>query len=143
MKTISLSRGKVALVSDEDYASVAQFKWCYSATGYAVRSTWPDNKLVYMHRFILGATKGSEVDHVNGDGLDNRRSNIRVCTRSQNMANRKAKGMYWDKGRNRWVVRVYVNRKVVFYGRYKGEAEASEAYIDAKKLHHKEFVRVD
>jgi len=104
-KTVTLTRGKVALVDSEDYDRViAQGKWNASAPRrsgvheywYAwtmIRVSGPGEprkrKNVGMHRFILSAPDGVVVDHANGDGLDNRRANIRLCTRAQNNQNRR------------------------------------------------------
>lgn len=92
MKEIPLSRGQVALVSDEDYSLVAGLKWyakpvCRARGGYYAAGRL-DGCIVYMHRYILAAGKGQVVDHVDGDGLNNCRSNIRLCTHSENGANR-------------------------------------------------------
>lgn len=93
MRELVLSQGKVAIVDDEDYEYLSQWKWTaerQDKSWYAVRTTCANGRttgLVYMHRQILSAPEGLEVDHRSGDGLDNRRSNIRVCTRLQNARN--------------------------------------------------------
>lgn len=90
---IPLTRGRYALVSPEDYAHVAQYKWCLAVDGrgmcYAKRGETRNGKqhTVRMHRFILNAPDGTQVDHVNGDGLDNRRGNLRLATPSDNEHN--------------------------------------------------------
>ena len=90
----SRNRGKYTVVDDEDYEWLNQWNWSAVSTwrkngGYAMRR---DNKLgksILMHRLILGVPEGVEVDHVNGNGLDNRRSNLRIASRTQAMANRR------------------------------------------------------
>lgn len=90
MKKIKLTQGKFALVDNTDYNKVSKYKWCCSKQGhtfFAERRL--NNLLVRMHRFILKLKRGDrkEIDHINHNGLDNRRSNLRVCTRSQNLWN--------------------------------------------------------
>lgn len=93
VREIPLTRGKVALVDDEDYERVAKFRWgVLYAKGnqcYARRATKRDGvfRNVLMHRFILDAPDGMTVDHINGDGIDNRRCNIRLATQQQNAWN--------------------------------------------------------
>ena len=105
MKRIPLTQGKFALVDDEDFEALSQFKWrakhCpdgrrpeKSSKWYAcrteIRKRGPKagkKKEVYMHRFLMDAPRGKVVDHLNGDGLDNRRANLRICTQKENLAN--------------------------------------------------------
>lgn len=97
-KLIELTQGKKAIVSQEDYESVSQYKWSYDAhNNCAVRSIFlgrdEDGKqksiTVKMHRFIMGTQKGKDTDHINGDRLDNRRNNLRVCEHKDNQRNMK------------------------------------------------------
>lgn len=96
MKTIPLTRGKVALVDDEDYEALSMFKW-YAAY-FARSNVWRPmryaigDKRVYMHIQIMGKREGFEVDHRNRDGLDNQRDNLRWATKSQNAWNRRLPG---------------------------------------------------
>lgn len=142
MKYINLTQGKQAVVSDDDYETVSQFKWYYDAiTGYAKRDSRINGKrkCVYMHRFINDTSEGELTDHINGDRLDNRRDNLRSCNHTQNHANKKVeskfsskyKGVYWHKNRNKWVSMVRVNRKSYYLGCFDDEKEAARAY-DAK-----------
>ena len=92
MKEILLTMDKVAVVDDEDYDRVKAYKWRAQRnrnTWYAIRSfgLFP-KQFVLMHRFILDAPPGMDVDHRNGNGLINTRSNIRIATKSQNQQNR-------------------------------------------------------
>ena len=104
MKKIELTQGKFALVDDEDFEWLNQWKWYANHLGYTwyvVRSVRYDNevKAILMHRSILNAKIGEEIDHINHNGLDNRKKNLRICTRSQNNMNRnKLRGTYKYKG---------------------------------------------
>lgn len=88
MKEIQLTKGKAAIVDDSDFARVSALSWQFSGK-CAVHSTTRHmfSRKVMMHRFVLDAPHGIEVDHINGDKLDNRRANLRLCTDSQNRMN--------------------------------------------------------
>lgn len=91
MKKIKLTQGKCALVDDEDYERVNQFKWtaekCSKSENYYARNRTINTK---MHRLIMGIGKSSlVVDHINHKTLDNRKQNLRVCTQAENLRNRK------------------------------------------------------
>lgn len=90
MRQIKLTKGKYALVDDQDYEGLSQYRWQYNGN-YATRSIWVTKDRtakVSMHRVILPPPPGKEVDHMNGDKLDNRRANLRVCLRSENHINK-------------------------------------------------------
>lgn len=94
MKKIKLSKGKVALVDDADYERVSALNWFSITkphTTYAVRGIYDKGYrgMMRMHRFIMNPPRGKVIDHLNGNGLDNRRSNLRVCGESENQRNRK------------------------------------------------------
>jgi hypothetical protein len=120
---------------------VAGVKWYCTAKGYAAtRAQTPisqrPRQLIYMHRLILGLTNGLQGDHIHGSGLDNRRSELRVATRSQNAANRrpmcgcasKYKGVTWHKGQSRWIARIKVDGQYAHLGSYLDERTAAEMY---------------
>jgi hypothetical protein len=150
MKYIQLTKNARAIVDDDDYLEVAQHKWMLSSRGYAVRSDYIGkidgkytDKTVCMHRQILGAPDGLDVDHKNGDKLDNRRENIRVCTRSFNLANIHTpngskllpRGVTLNsnsKSRKKYVVRVHKDRRLAFIGYFNDIHQASSAYISKK-----------
>ncbi len=135
-KKIELTRGKIAIVDDEDYVMLMQYSWNCLKIGYASTSVGgrKNKKMIYMHRLIMGVTKRSEsVDHINKNKLDNRKSNLRICSHKQNCGNSskpkgkhtsKYKGVYWDKARNKWTARF--SRK--FLGRFETELDAALAY---------------
>ena len=134
MKEIQLSQGKCAKVDDEDYDWLSQWSWHYVRAGYAFRFEKINGKWCHigMHRQIMATPKGLEVDHINGDTLDNQRLNLRNCSHRENLQNQKQrkdtssiyKGVYWDKTRNKWVLRL--NHK--FIGRFESERHAAMAY---------------
>lgn len=105
MKKIKLTQGKYAIVDDEDFEWLNQWKWCYCK--YVIRDIILNkkNKRIYMHRLIMNTPEKMQTDHINGNKLDNRRNNLRICTQSQNNMNRKIsklntsgyRGIYWDK----------------------------------------------
>src|SRR5260221_13195250 len=92
-KSIALTQGYETVVDEADFEWLSRWKWqalVLKDWVYATRQVWRDGVItqIYMHRAILNAQRGKRVDHANGDGLDNQRSNIRVCTTSQNAASR-------------------------------------------------------
>jgi len=123
---------KAIIVNEELYDWLNQYSWHMNDNGYAVTSINVENAettKTRMHRLIMNTPKGMVTDHLNGNRIDNRVSNLRICTQSDNMKNlKKAKGYYWDKAKGLWTVRY----KLKFYGRYKTEAEAMKAYSLAK-----------
>lgn len=149
---IPLSRGKFAIVDKEGYDKVKHFKWCYAPTGYAVRkndqNTGPG--IILMHRFLLNSPKGMVTDHVNGNKLDNRYENIRLCIQKDNVKNRtgcpgtsKYKGVSWEKRRKHWIAYISVDYKRIHIGSFKEEKDAAEAYNIAAKKHHGKYARLN
>lgn len=146
---IPLTKGKFAIVDNEDYAYLSQWKWCYVAGGYAMRAEGPrrNKQYVYMHRTITAAPAGVEVDHINGNGLDNRRSNLRLAIGNQNHRNKRKqpgkssqyKGVCWFAARNKWKASITVNYKQMFLGDFDDEIEAAKAYDEAARRLFGEF----
>jgi len=138
VKIISLTQGKVALVDDEDYEELNKNKWCAwknsDGTFYAVRGVRKNKKMIIfrMHREIMNAKHGEEVDHINHDGLDNRRCNLRICTHSQNLRNCKQhknntsglRGVSWDIRANKWRGHICKNNKTIYLGLFSDKIEA-------------------
>lgn len=143
VKEILLTKGKVALVDDEDHLTFNAERLCN--TFYAVRQqTIKGYKFnVRMHRVILNVQDSKQqVDHVDGNGLNNIRSNLRVCTASQNQQNRysklsnttsKYKGVCWAKADRVWVAYIKLQYKNLRIGSFNTEIEAAHAY-DAKAI---------
>lgn len=142
MKEIVLTKGQVALVDDADYEWLCRFKWCaklcrgkfYAARGVRVASR---KYTVYMHRLVMQAQPGREVDHINGATLDNRRENLRLCTHGDNIRHMRKphrnstsryRGVYLNKKSRRWIAQIRWNRKAMFLGSFASEDEAALFY---------------
>jgi len=147
VKEIPLTRGRVVVVDDEDFAALAAHRWCLWSNGkheYAMREA--SGRTVLMHRVILGAEKGQVVDHKNHNGLDNRRENLRLCSSQQNNFNTrplrgtsKYKGVSLEKRTGRWRAFIRVSYKKVALGYFASEVEAAAAYDRAAREHHGQF----
>lgn len=155
---IPLRGGLVALVDSGDAELVSGYTWRAMKRGhthYAVRGhRLPGGKyeLVLMHRFILNIADGSlQVDHRNADGLDNRRRNLRVCSREENHQNARRrsdnesglKGVTFDARIRRYIARIFINKKATYLGCFRTADEAHAAYRRAAELHFGEFARFD
>ena len=141
-KQVPLSRGLFALVSDCDFERVNQYKWSCDGNGYACRmeTYYVDGKRrrrkVMLHRFILSAPPGIDVDHIHHNILDCRRSEMRLVTRYQNRANSlpkkngtsRYKGVHFHKGDSKWHAEIRVMGKKLYLGSYDREEEAAIAY---------------
>jgi hypothetical protein len=154
VKEIQLSRGLVALVDDEDYAELSQFRWCADARGYAVRNlprTKPYERrgTELMHRRILGLIKGDgmDADHIDGNKQNNQRSNLRSATHMQNLQNKKRtkqnksgmKGVFFDRRDKKWRACINSQNKQYGLGYFDSPEEAHEAYKAAADRLHGEF----
>jgi len=142
MKFISLSQGKVALVDDSDYDFLNQWKWTVarkdSNIWYAYRGIRYNGKQrnISMHREILKPSQDMQIDHIDGNGLNNQRNNLREVTNSQNQWNRKVqkggsskyKGVYWYKRDGEWYAHIKFNKKQKYLGHFTSEIEAAKAY---------------
>lgn len=143
MKKIKLTNGKYAIVDDEDYIVHPQSAWRMDYKGYAVRYIYKNEKrtIMFMHREIMGNPVGMFVDHINHNPRDNRKVNLRICTKEQNCRNRKPnkygstskfKGVGKLKTCNRWSSNIATNKNGIrtryYLGIYKTEKEAAKAY---------------
>lgn len=137
VRFIPLTKGKFAIVDADDYEWLAKYKWyTYSDhyTFYICR--WNSCKKISMHRQIMNPPEGLLVDHIDGNGLNNRKSNLRLCTRTQNARNRrpkrngssKFKGVYWHIVYRKWAALIRCNGKQTYLGRFDNEIEAALVY---------------
>ena len=156
-RRIPLSGGRAyALVSPSDYDRLMQSKWHATSRGYAARTVYGDDgrkTTTWMHREIMGAPADRQVDHVNGDTLDNRRENLRICTARQNQANKRpsryATSTY--KGvskirtsrRNPWKADITIHGKSHYIGIFPTEVEAARAYDAVARTVHGDFARLN
>jgi hypothetical protein len=159
MRTIPLTRNMVVVVSNADYNYLSQFKWHSHKKGnyyYATRYVSLGNGkscLQTMHRLLTNPANGQEVDHKNGDTLNNCRSNLRLCNRSQNSANRKKlsnktssyKGVCLKKGCRikKWLSQIEVNGKNLILGYFENEVDAAKSYDKAARKYFGEFARTN
>lgn len=153
MREIPLTRGAVALVDDADYPWLSQWKWQVSPKGYASRTSGSkgNRKHISLHRFIMDAPNGAEIDHINRNKLDNRRCNLRFVTREQNMANRDKrkqgtsayKGVRFRASISKWEARIKCNRQEIYLGCFTSEIEAARAYDRAALEYFGEFARLN
>lgn len=147
MKEIRLTNGSISLVDDEDFEYLSQFTWT-SNHGYA--QTNMSGVCVKMHRLLMNAPKRLQVDHINRDKLDNRKSNLRLANQQENCANRgylsnnklgvkgvhEAKDHYREK---RFRASIRVNKKLINLGYYLTPEEAAKAYNEAAVKYFGEF----
>jgi len=153
-RRIKLTKGKYVIVDVEDYPKLAGYDWqlyeSESKNFYAVRLD--RDKLVKMHREIMNDPAGLFVDHKNGDGLDNRKKNLRIATRAQNQFNRrktsakttsKYKGVHLYRKRNKYRAIIGCRGKRIFLGYFDNEIDAAKAYDEAAKKYHGEFAKLN
>lgn len=145
MKKIPLTQGKFAVVDDEDFSFLIQWKWHFGNGGYAIRADYSSGQRVWfrMHRLLIETPSHLMTDHINGNKLDNRKINLRICTNAQNMRNTGLKtnntsghkGVSYDKERQKWSSQITFNYKLYHLGRFLTKEEAIIAYnMKAKDL---------
>ena len=161
--TIPLTRGYVATVDAAGYKKASPYKWQAQVNRrtdgsignvYAIRTITSDGKRTgqYMHRFLLGVTSLSvQVDHHDGNGLNNTRSNLRVCTVRRNAANQRKqtgtssqfKGVYWHKAANKWHAQIGQDGKKHNLGYFSDEKDAARAYDAAARERFGEYAQLN
>jgi len=154
---IELTQGQIALIDGCDLETILQYRWCahfngrywYAYTGICANGK---TKLLAMHRLILDAPTGMDVDHFDHQTLDNRRINIRLATRSQNNANKskykvgatsRHKGVHYSQLERKWKAEIKVNRQRFYLGTYTDESDAALAYNRAALEHFGAFARLN
>lgn len=148
---ISLTQGKFALISEEDFDLVHPYRWHViqgqrkSGTPYKTYAARKhEGKTRYMHHEILPKQRGRKVDHINGDTLDNRRENLRYVTSRQSCMNTfktcnkktsRYKGVHWSKAWGRWRAQIMFEGRTKMLGGFESEQQAAKAYdLEASKL---------
>lgn len=133
------SNGSVTLVDDDDFTAFSSFNWVLSYNGYAIRYLTVDGKSISiaLHREIAKTPKGLEVDHINGNRLDNTKSNLRNTTHAENLRNQrrtkinttsKYKGVSWISEKKKWRVEIKKNYKSKHLGYFDNEHDAARMY---------------
>lgn len=154
MKKIKLTQGKVALVDDADYEWLNQWKWYYEnkkngKTGYAARVD--GNHKIFMHALILGTPVGLKSDHIDLDGLNNQRYNLRICTQAENMRNRGLdknnksgyKGVTFDVRSKKWQASLEILGKHISLGCFKDVIDAAKAYDKGAAKYFGKYARLN
>lgn len=152
MKKIQLTQKQVALVDDSDYDYLNQWNWFalkdkksfYAARTIRIGKTF---KKILMHRLIMSPPDNKQIDHINGNKLDNRRSNLRICSINENRYNQGPlksntsgyKGVSWHIHSKKWIARITVNGNRKFLGYFANKKDAGHAYNKAAIRYHKEF----
>ena len=158
-RKIKLTQGKYALVDAEDFEWLSRWKWHYhkhpkDKVGYAATNGKYENKKrlprIRMHNLIFG----KNVDHINGNGIDNRKSNLRIADKYQQAYNKSVhvhkkslgcKGVSVVKDKkgilSYWIARISIKGERIYLGTFKNHIAASRAYIKAAKKYHGEFAR--
>lgn len=128
----------------EDYDKIKDYCWYSDNYGYLEHK---GKEHIILHRLIMDAPKGLLVDHINHDVKDNRKSNLRICTKPQNNWNAKTptnntsgvKGVHYNKRKNKWSASITVNNKVIFLGYYSNKEDATKVRKEAEKQYFEDF----
>ncbi len=143
MSEIELTQGKIALVDDEDFTALSQHKWFYMKVnedlGYAARKI--NGSIIYMHNIIMNPLPSFQVDHINWNGIDNQKFNLRITTKSGNLQNKRKQsnktskflGVSRDSRKPKWRSQAKLKQKKIALGLYDNEEDAAKAY-DEKVL---------
>lgn len=121
----------------------------YVGNGYAVREV--DNATTYMHKVIMKASREFQVDHINGNKLDNRKTNLRLCSAAQNSMNKSIasnntsgyKGVTWRKSRSKWLASIRINTTLIHLGSFDYKEQAALAYDAAARKYFKQFAKLN
>lgn len=151
---IPLTEDRYALIDNEDLELILGYKWRLEKNRndiYAIATLKDKNRSIRMHRLIMKAQKGDQIDHINHNGLDNRKTNLRIVTTSQNQMNRlkrhgttsKYKGVSWNKNGHKWEARVVINKKDTYIGLFDSEIEAAQTYDKWAKDSFGEYARLN
>lgn len=142
MRQIELSRGKVALVDDDDFEWLSQLRWFAVKSGAGIWYAGTGKRNIKMHRLILGANPPEKIDHVDRNGLNNQRGNLRFCTVSENCRNKKRrsdnksgfKGVWKNRRVKKfpsWVSEITINGKNKYLGSFRDPRDAALCYDQA------------
>jgi hypothetical protein len=153
---VPLTKGYEAIIDASDVALVSQWLWyaqISKRTVYAIADNFDENgrrQTLRMHRLVTAPPADMQIDHINGDGLDNRRANLRVVTLAENSRNQRLaknstsgfKGVTWHKCKSKWIARIVLNRKTIHLGYFSTPEAAYEAYSKASIELHGQYGRL-
>jgi uncharacterized protein YifE (UPF0438 family) len=139
------NKGDLFYIDEEDFQKVSKYLWCKNNSGYI--NSYIDGKTIFLHRFLLKPESNLEVDHINRKKVDCRKNNLRVCTNSQNQANKVLmsnnssgyKGVTWHSKNKRWVSRISFENKRINLGSFVDIKEAINVYVEASRELYGEF----
>lgn len=148
---------KEVLIDQEDWDKLKDRTWHLSVSGYVRRTLHGNIKSIYMHKEIMGhaTNKYIYVDHIDGNQLNNQKSNLRLCNQSQNLVNKEKtssikrpsksiyKGVAWSRPRNKWIARISVNSREVYGGGFEKETDAAIKANELYLTHYGEFARLN
>lgn len=148
-KKIPLTQNRFTIVDNEDYHKLIKYNWCVSS-GYATRGT-NSNGHFKMHRVIMNAKNNEEIDHIDGNRLNNQKSNLRIVTRTQNQMNRKLqknnksgyKGVSWCSKSKKWLSQIRINTHTKFLGYFVNKNKAAVVYNEAAMKYFGEFCNIN
>jgi hypothetical protein len=133
---IPLTKGRFAIVDAADYDWLSKYKWhTWVWKKWTYAGCYLNRRNISMHRLIMNPPAGMVVDHIDHNGLNNKRSNLRICTPRQNAFNRKGKGtaskykgIRWNKRTNKWVAQIKYYHKAMQVGSFDNQIDAAKAY---------------
>ena len=150
MKNIKLSRNKFAIIDDCDFDTINSLKWYCTNAGYAVHDN--PERTILMHRIILDAPEGLEVDHIDGNPLNNQRNNLRLATHQENIRHRAnlnknnssgVTGVSWFKRDKKWRARIFVDGKEISLGLFNDKHDAITKRNEAVKRFYGQFAHLN
>jgi hypothetical protein len=147
---------KYFIIDDEDFDKIKDYKWyvhlAIHDTKYYIRSVSKTlngkRKTILLHRTIMNCPENKVIDHINGDTLDNRKCNLRICNQGDNVKNAskrkdgktsKFKGVSWSKSNKKFKACISIDKQVIHLGFFYDAVEAAKAYNKAAKIYHGEF----
>lgn len=144
IKILFFNSSKFTIIDSKDYDKVKNLNWYIDKHGYAVNKT---KSLIFMHRLIMSPPKDKVIDHINGNPLDNRRCNLRICTQAENLRNSKLcinnvsghTGVCWEKRSQKWSAEIQINGKSIKLGRFAKKEDAVKKRKEAEIKYFKEF----
>ena len=150
-KKIFLTNGGITIVDDEDYQNLSIFKWhCRGSGKYRYAYRMENGTTLAMHRAIINVPDGMQTDHIDGNGLNNLRNNLRTATCAQNQFNATGwpgksffKGISWNKEHKKWAANIRITTQRLFLGYFQSEADAAKAYNEAALKHHGAFAKTN